>query len=74
MKTTLVVSDRVLARLKREAHRRGTTISELVEAALRRFLEEKPRRKALPRLPEFDSGGARVDVANREALYQVMEE
>jgi hypothetical protein len=28
----------------------------------------------LPPLPLFDSGGALVDIANREALYKTMEE
>lgn len=73
MKTTLVIEDKVLARLRQEAARRGCTISELVEAALRQFLERKPAVRALPPLPEFDSGGALVDIADREALYQAME-
>ncbi len=73
MKTTLVISDRVMTRLRQEAARRRCTISELVEAALRQFLEAKERRGSLPPLPSFDSGGALVDVADRDALYQAME-
>jgi hypothetical protein len=73
MKTTLVIDDTVLKRLRREAARQGRTISELVEAALRQFLAQRPARRALPDLPTFDSGGAVVDVADREALYQVMD-
>jgi hypothetical protein len=73
MKTTLVIDDTVLARLRREAARQGRTISELVEAALRSFLERDPLRGALPPLPSFHSGGAVVDIADREALYQAME-
>jgi hypothetical protein len=73
MKTTLVIDDTVLKRLRREAARQGRTISELVEAALRQFLARRPARGALPDLPTFDSGGAYVDVADREALYQAME-
>lgn len=73
MKTTLVIDDTVLRRLRREAARQGRTISELVEAALRQFLAQRPARVALPDLPTFDSGGALVDVADREALYQVMD-
>jgi hypothetical protein len=72
-KTTLVIDDRVLARLRQEAARQRRTISELVEAALRQFLERKHRAAALPPLPSFDGGGAYVDIANREALYQAME-
>jgi hypothetical protein len=73
MKTTLVIDDRVMSRLKQEAVRRRTTISALVEAALRRFLREQPARKDLPELPSFDGGGALVDVADRDALYHTME-
>jgi hypothetical protein len=73
MKTTLVIDDTVLERLRREAARQGRTISELVEAALRSFLERGPARGPLPPLPSFHGGGALVDIADREALYQAME-
>ena len=73
MKTTLVIDDTVLQRLRQEAARQGKTISELVEAALRSFLERSSRRGPLPPLPAFNSGGAYVDIADREALYQAME-
>jgi hypothetical protein len=76
MKTTLVIDDQVIARLKEEAARRRCTMSELVESALRMLLEEKPRPplRELPPLPTFDSGGFLVDVADRKALYRAMEE
>lgn len=73
MKTTLVIDDTVLKRLRREAARQGRTISELVEAALRQFLAQRPPRGVFPELPTFDSGGAYVDVADRHAVYQAME-
>jgi Ribbon-helix-helix protein, copG family len=73
MKTTLVISDRVLAKLRQEAARRHCTISELVEAALRQFLDRREAPGSIPPLPSFDSGGALVDVADRDALYQAME-
>ena len=74
MKTTLNIDDTVMARLKREAARRRTTMSQLVESALRAFLT--PSRKhaeELVELPSFDGGGALVDVANRDSLYDQME-
>lgn len=40
MKTTLNIDDSVMQRLREEAARRGKTMSELVEAGLRRVLEE----------------------------------
>jgi len=73
MKTTLNISDVTMAELKQEAARQRTTMSELVESALRMFLGRPKNTKKLPPLPEFHSGGARVNVANREALYDVME-
>jgi antitoxin component of RelBE/YafQ-DinJ toxin-antitoxin module len=73
MKTTLTIDDTVMARLKRESARTGRTMSELVEIALRRLLQTKPDPVDLPPLPSFTSGGALVDIADREALYQAME-
>ena len=35
---------------------------------------ENKQEADLPPLPTFDSGGAFVDVADRDALYKVMEE
>lgn len=73
MKTTLNIDDTVMAALRRESARSGRTMSELVETALRQLLRRKPGGGELPPLPRFDSGGALVDVADREALYRVME-
>lgn len=73
MKTTLNIDDRVMARLRRESARTGRTMSELVETALRRLLQAKSERPADEPLPSWNSGGALVDVADREALYHAME-
>lgn len=73
MKTTLVIDDQVLARLRREAARTGQTMSELVESALRRMFETKRDASPPAPLPAFDSGGALVELADREALYKAME-
>jgi hypothetical protein len=72
MKTTLNISEQVVKQLKQEAVRSGKTMSELVELALRGLLSRPPRRQDLPELPVRDSGGARVTIADREALYDVM--
>ena len=71
MKTTL--DDTVMAELKREAARQGRTMSELVETALRLLLSSQRKRGKTPALPRFHSGGALVDVADRDALYHAME-
>jgi hypothetical protein len=73
MKTTLVIDDSVMVRLREEAARQGRTLSEMVEAALRLLLDSRPEQGSLPPLPSFKSGGARVDVADRDALYRAME-
>jgi hypothetical protein len=74
MKTTLAISDSTMRAIKREAARRRVTMSELVEAAIRRLLKEKERAPELPDLPEFETGGARINVANRDALYEAMKD
>ena len=73
MKTTLNISDTTILQVKREAARRRQTMSEFVEAALRAIMEPEQRKVDLPPLPEFSGGGFRVNVANRDALYNVME-
>lgn len=74
MKTTLVIDDGVMRRLRQRAAREGTTISELVEAALRLLLDAKRPAAQLPPLPSFRAGHARADIANRDALYDLMDE
>src|SRR5438477_2427865 len=75
MKTTLNIDDTVMGRLRREAARQGKTMSELVEAALRLLFQtaKELKKKKLPPLPTFDGGKPRVDIADREALYDFME-
>ena len=73
MKTTLIIEDSVMIELKREAAARGQTMSELVEAALRLLLARRKETAELPSLPVFRSRGERVDVADRDALYDAME-
>lgn len=75
MKTTLNIDDSVMQRLREEAARRGRTMSELVEAGLRRVLEEPTEEKptSSESLPRWQSGGARVDIADREALHDLLD-
>lgn len=74
MKTTLNIDEPVMVEVKREAARRGITMSALVEEALRKELRTAavPARPLAPLLT-FDSGGELVDVADRDALYAAME-
>jgi hypothetical protein len=74
MKTTLVIDDTVVRRLREEAAKRGVTMSELVEAGLRRVLDEPTApREPLPALPRWNGGGARVDIADRDALHSLLD-
>ncbi|MEW6683824.1 MAG: ribbon-helix-helix protein, CopG family [Nitrospirota bacterium] len=74
MKTTLNIDDSVMVRLKREAARQRRTMSELVETALRLLFRTQRGERPLPPLPSFRSGGHLVDIADRDALYQAMED
>lgn len=75
MKTTLEISEPIMRRLKEEAARSGKTMSELVETGIRMVVDKvgkKPRKKLrLP--PARDMGEALVDIADRDALYDLME-
>lgn len=77
MKTTLNIDDTVMRRLREEAARRGTTMSALVEAGIRRVLDEgRPAPadpESLPALPKWRSGGMRVDVSDRAESFRAME-
>ena len=74
MKTTLVIDDTVVQRLREEAAKRGVTMSELVEAGLRRVLDESTApQEPLPALPRWNGGGAGVDIADRDALYTLLD-
>jgi hypothetical protein len=74
MKTTLEIDEQVMRALKAKAARDGTTMSELVEQALRAMLDDRPaRRTALPPLPVWDGGGLRVDVEDRERMYELFD-
>ena len=60
MKTTLNISDVTMGELRREA-------------ALRALLRPRDKKTELPPLPEFRTGRVRVNIANRDALYEIME-
>lgn len=74
MKTTLNIDDNVMRELKREAVRRGCTMSALVETGVRMVLKKESPTGKIPPLPSFSMGGALVDYADREALYRAMDE
>jgi hypothetical protein len=71
IKTTFKIDDSVIARLKKEASLTGCTMSELAENAIRLMLETERRPRKFPPLPTFRSGGALVDIADRDALAKL---
>jgi hypothetical protein len=73
MKTTLVIPDTIFKDLKRRAAERHETMSALATEYLLMGLREsrKPRRPF--RLPSFKMGLPKVNLADREALYDVLD-
>jgi hypothetical protein len=73
VKTTLVIPDPVFRDLKRRALERKETLSALATEYLVQGLREtrKPRRPF--RFPTFSAGPPKVNVADREVLYDLLE-
>jgi hypothetical protein len=74
VRTTLILHDRRLAELKRLAAERGQTLSAVVDE----FLAEGIRRSRAPKrpaaaLPVFDMGKPRINIADRDQLWEAME-
>jgi hypothetical protein len=77
MRTTLSISDELLAAAKRRARERGQTLGEVVDAALQRELSEFGDRREAPPVPVFDAGtGPRpgIDLTSNRALQEVLDE
>lgn len=75
MQATFNLSDGIRERLRREAGRRGITMSALVESALELRLPSPatPPRRPL-HLPTWSGGPPQADIADREALYQFLDD
>ena len=77
MRTTIRLDDDLLTRAKRAAVERGTTLTAVIEDALRRALapEIAPRRKPVS-LPTFRGDGLQpgVDLDDAASLLDVMDE
>jgi Arc/MetJ family transcription regulator len=77
MRTTISISDELLAAAKRRARERGQTLGEVVDAALQRELSEFEDRREAPSVPIFDGGtGPRpgIDLTSNRALQEVLDE
>ena len=75
MKTTLNLDTELLREAKKRAADEGTTLTAIVERALRDALvEPTPQEPFIFDFPVSDGGGPPlVDVADRDALYDLME-
>lgn len=69
----LVIPAPLLAELQQEAARTGTSVSAIVNAALRSYLSQPRARRAPIELPTFDGGRILIDITDREALDELFD-
>lgn len=77
MRTTVSISDELLAAAKQRARERGVSLGEVIDAALRRELAVPERAQTGPTVPIFDGGsGPRpgVDLTSNRALHEVLDD
>ena len=77
MRTTVSISDELLAAAKRRARERGQTLGEVVDAALRRELAATPEPGDHPPVPVFEGGTgprAGIDLNSNRALQEALDE
>ena len=77
LETTLDLDEGILKLLRLEADRRRMTVSAMLEDGIRLLLancsvSDEERRKSLPPLPSFNSGGHLVNIDDRNELYRAM--
>jgi hypothetical protein len=75
MRTTVTFAAATLKQAKKRANEEDSTLSELVERALRKYLTEPRAEKTKYRFepPLLTGTVANVDVADRDALYELMD-
>jgi len=77
MRTTVSISDELLAAAKVRARQRGQSLGSVIEDALRRELAAIQDRRPRPKVPVFDGGtGPRpgIDLTSNRALHEVLDE
>jgi Bacterial antitoxin of type II TA system, VapB len=77
VRTTVNIDDELLAIARQRAAERGWTISEIVDAALRRELADRPTSRVSPTIVVFTDGtgpAAGVDVASNTALLEALDD
>ncbi len=77
MRTTLILEDVAIEEIKKISFLEKKTISEIVNSFLmeglrrRREIKLSPQKRAI--LPSFHMGVPRIDIADRDALNDVMD-
>jgi hypothetical protein len=77
MRTTVTISDELLAAAKRRARERGETLGAVLEAALRRELSRPDHPDERPAVPVFHGGTgprAGIDLNSSRALHEALDE
>ena len=77
MRTTVSISDELLAAAKRRAKERGHTLGDVIDAALRRELSQSDEPDERPPVPVFRAGtGPRpgIDLNSNRALHEALDE
>ena len=76
MRTTVDIDDPILKDLKKIQQKEGKSLGRLISDLLARALGDRKSGKASSRSTQWISKamGARIDLADREALYAAMEQ
>lgn len=77
MRTTIRIDDHLLRSAKRRARRRGLTLGQLVEEALRKEMARRELDETGPAIPVFRGGGGvrpGIDVSSTRALLEALDE
>jgi hypothetical protein len=76
MKTTLVLDDALVDRVRERAKERGVSMSSVVEEAIVRMLAQPavPAAREPIDLPSFPMGPFLVDITDRDALYDALDD
>jgi hypothetical protein len=81
MRTTLDIEDRLLREAKSVAAQHGTTLTAIIEQALRRLLEGnagKPSAKKIGKLPPLPLAkpgkGQLIDLASNQRIAELLDE
>jgi hypothetical protein len=74
-RTTLLLDDAHMLRLKNLARAQGRTMTDLINEFIAEGLAARsaPRSERVLKLPLYDMGRPRVNVADREALEAILE-